>query len=306
MPVAGTDPWPPWRALAASGELARRASRAIAGLAACRLCARACGVDRRARPAGFCRTAARAKVASFGPHFGEEACLVGRGGSGTIFFAECNLRCRFCQNDDIALEGRGREVGVVELAAMMGRLQALGCENLNLVTPTHVLAPVLAALDLAAGQGLALPIVWNCGGYESPAALELLDGVVDVYMPDFKFGDATWAAELCGASDYPEVAAAALAEMQRQVGDLALDERGVARRGLLVRHLVLPGGAAGTAAVARRIAATAPRAAVNVMAQYHPAAGGVGHPVIGRRIGALEFETARAAVARAGLRVLER
>jgi len=189
---------------------------------------------------------------------------------------------------------------------MMGRLQALGCENLNLVTPTHVLAPVLAALDLAAGQGLALPIVWNCGGYESPAALELLDGVVDVYMPDFKFGDATWAAELCGASDYPEVAAAALAEMQRQVGDLALDERGVARRGLLVRHLVLPGGAAGTAAVARRIAATAPRAAVNVMAQYHPAAGGVGHPVIGRRIGALEFETARAAVARAGLRVLER
>lgn len=297
--------WPSYRALAESGELGGRAHRAARVLAGCCLCPRACGVDRRAAARGFCRTGARARVASFGPHFGEERCLVGRGGSGAVFFAECNLRCRFCQNDDIALDGRGREVGLEELAGMMLALQARGCENVNLVTPTHVLAPILEALVVAAAGGLSLPLVWNCGGYESATALELLDGVVDIYMPDFKFGDPAWACELCGAPDYPEVAEAALAEMYRQVGPLVVDECGVARRGVLVRHLVLPGDAARTEAVARRIARAAPGAAVNAMAQYHPAAGGVGHPVIGRRIAAGEFAAARDLFSGAGLRLLE-
>jgi len=296
---------PSYGALAARGELEERARRAALALVRCRLCPRSCGADRRAAAAGFCRTGARSRVASFGPHFGEERCLVGHGGSGTIFFAECNLRCRFCQNDDIALEGRGREVGPEELAGMMLSLQSQGCENVNLVTPTHVLAPILEALVLAADQGLQLPLVWNCGGYESETALALLDGVVDIYMPDFKFGDAAGAAEFCGAPDYPEVAEAALAEMYRQVGSLVVDERGVARRGVLIRHLILPGDAARTGAVARCIARVAPRAAVNAMAQYHPVADGVGHPLIGRRIDAREFSSARVSLSRAGLRLLD-
>jgi putative pyruvate formate lyase activating enzyme len=284
------------------GVLRRRAAEAIAHLQACDLCPRGCAVDRTEGPAGTCRTGRRARVGSFGPHFGEEEPLVGRHGSGTVFFAGCNLNCTFCQNCAISQgRGTGREVTAAQLASVFLAVQGDGCHNLNLVTPTHVLAQILDALALACGRGFALPVLWNCGGYESPAALALLDGIVDIYMPDLKFTEAGPAREFCGAPDYPEVARAAVAEMHRQVGDLALDETGLARRGLLVRHLVLPGGLAGTAAAMRFLAGLSPRTYVNVMGQYRPEHRAGGHPVIGRRPTSAEMDDARAAARAAGL-----
>jgi putative pyruvate formate lyase activating enzyme len=220
---------------------------------------------------GFCRTGRAAKVASFTPHFGEESPLVGDCGSGTIFFSRCNLLCLFCQNFEISHEGAGEEVSDEQLAAMMMALQAHGCHNINFVTPSHVVPQILSALEIAVPQGLRIPIVFNSGGYDSPGTLKLLDGVVDIYMPDFKFWDPGVADRTCRAPDYPEVARAALREMHRQVGDLVLDERGLARRGLLVRHLVLPRGMADTRRVMRFIAQEISRDTyVNVMSQYRP------------------------------------
>lgn len=253
------------------GRLARRAAEALERLADCRLCPRRCGVDRRAGERGFCRTGRNARVASAHPHFGEEAPLVGERGSGTVFFSSCNLFCLFCQNFEISHGNEGEEVSDERLAGILLALQAMGCHNINFVTPSHVVPQILAAVALAADRGLEVPLVFNTGGYDLPETLALLEGIVDIYMPDFKFWDPEVARRSCQAPDYPEVARAALKEMHRQVGDLVLDERGIARRGLIVRHLVLPGGLAGTREVMRFIAREiSPRTYVNLMSQYRP------------------------------------
>ena len=216
-----------------------------------------------------------ARVASYGPHFGEEAPLVGRGGSGTIFFAGCNLACVFCQNHDISQPGRDHpewDEGPERIAAMMLSLQSAGCENINLVSPSHVVPQIVEAVALAAAGGLRLPLVYNSGGYDAVHTLRQLEGVVDIYMPDLKYSDDKVGQPLSGVHDYVARSRAAVLEMHRQVGDLDLDDQGVARRGLLVRHLVLPGGLAGTAGVARFLAEeVSPDTYINVMDQYHPA-----------------------------------
>ena len=295
---------PGYRRLLRTGELRRRVDVAWRRLADCDLCPRDCHVDRRRTNRGaVCRTGARAVVASFHPHFGEEACLVGRRGSGTIFFAWCNLRCQYCQNADLAHRGVGRVVEPADLAAMMLHLQDEGCHNINLVTPSHVVPQILAAVAIAAGRGLDRPLVYNTGGYDAVETLRLLDGVVDIYMPDMKYADAAVGREASRVRDYPAVNQAAVLEMYRQVGDLVLDATGVAQRGLLVRHLVLPNGLAGTAAVVRFLAETvSPRTAVNVMDQYHPCFAAWRVPGLDRRPTAMELAAARRLVAAAGLR----
>jgi putative pyruvate formate lyase activating enzyme len=252
------------------GELADRARELGANLEDCDLCPRRCRVDRTSGETGWCGIGRQAAVASLGPHYGEERPLVGSRGSGTVFFSGCNLGCAFCQNDDISQNVRGRRVGPETLAAVFLEVQEMGCHNLNLVTPTHVAPQILEALVVAARLGLGLPIVWNCGGYESMETLAALDGVVDIYMPDFKLWDPEVAERLLSAPDYPEVAREAIAEMHRQVGDLEIDDRGVARRGVLLRHLVLPGGLAGTPDVAAFMASLSPETYFNLMDQYRP------------------------------------
>jgi putative pyruvate formate lyase activating enzyme len=304
-PGAGTEP--AYLALHRSGELASRARLALDRLASCDLCARHCRVDRRAGTRGaVCRTGRRARVASYGPHHGEERPLSGRRGSGTIFFSWCSLRCVFCQNWEISQRGDGVEVGAEELAAMMLELHAMGCHNVNLVTPSHVGAQVLEALAIAAAAGLRLPLVWNSGGYDSLEALALLDGVVDIYMPDMKYGSSEVARRLSHAPDYVEVNRRAVLEMHRQVGDLVLDERGIAVRGLLVRHLVLPGDLAGSEEVLAFIAEEiSPDTYVNLMAQYHPCHEAWGHPPLDRPPTAAELAHAREIAARVGLTRLD-
>jgi putative pyruvate formate lyase activating enzyme len=236
----------------------------------CTLCPRQCHVDRTAGQVGACRIGAKAVVASFGPHFGEEPVLVGQGGSGTIFFAGCNLDCVFCQNADISHSDRGQRVSGEMLARIMLSLQADGCENVNVVTPTHVSHAVAEAVVIARAGELTRPIVYNCGGYESLDTLKLLDGLVDIYMPDFKYANAASGKTYSGVADYPQVARDGLAEMHRQVGPLQTDSCGVATRGVLVRHLVLPGDLADSRRVIDIVAQTAPGCAINVMAQYRP------------------------------------
>jgi putative pyruvate formate lyase activating enzyme len=263
--------WPSYVSLLRSGELTARAERAWERLSRCSLCPRRCRVDRLAGELGACRTGVLARVASAGPHFGEEASVVGRGGSGTIFFAGCNLACAFCQNYEISHLCKGREEKAADVARMMLELQDLGCENINFVSPSHVVPQILAALLLAAENGLRLPLVYNTGGYDALATVRLLDGVVDIYMPDMKYADDRVGERLSGVPDYVGRNRAAVLEMHRQVGDLEVDERGVARRGLLVRHLVLPEGLAGTAAVTRFIATeVSADTYVNIMNQYRP------------------------------------
>lgn len=260
-------------------------------------------MDRLAGAAGYCHGARWAVVSSSGLHFGEEAPLVGRGGSGTIFLAGCNLGCCFCQNSSISTGPHGQTAGPRELAALMLQLQRQGAHNVNLVTPTHYLPQILEALLEAVPRGLRLPLVWNCGGYESLEALRLLDGIVDIYMPDVKFFDAGAAARYMNAPDYPEGVRAALLEMQRQVGDLVLDERGIARRGLLIRHLVMPGYLEDTERILGFLAAEVSRGAyVNVMAQYHPAHRADRFPELMRRPTREEYARACALAWAAGLR----
>jgi putative pyruvate formate lyase activating enzyme len=270
---------PAYLELFSSGELKRRAEAALKLLSPCRVCPRRCGVDRLAKKVsedhlagvGTCRSGRMAKVSSFGPHYGEERPLVGSFGSGTIFFTNCNLRCLFCQNYDISHLGQGEDVSAEQLADIMLNLQRMGCHNINLVSPTHFAPQILEALCIAAGEGLRLPLVYNTGGYDSFAVLALLEGIVDIYMPDAKYWDPEVAGRLSEAADYPEVMRQALKEMHRQVGDLAVDESGVARRGLLVRHLVLPEGLAGTQEVMEFIAKeVSTNTYVNVMAQFRP------------------------------------
>lgn len=252
-------------------EIALRAAEARRLLSPCAVCPRACRVDRLGDERGYCQTGRLAKVASYAPHFGEEPPLSGHAGSGTIFFAGCNLGCIFCQNHDISHGGIGDEVTDEQLARMMLRLQRMGCHNINLVSPTHVVPQILDALAVAVAQGLEIPIVYNTGGYDSMALLRLLDGIVDIYMPDAKYSDEDVARRLSDVDHYVRVNRIVLREMQRQVGDLKMDARGIASRGLLVRHLVLPGGLAGSENVLEFIATALSRNAyVNVMAQYRP------------------------------------
>jgi putative pyruvate formate lyase activating enzyme len=276
-----------------TGLLAERVAEAMARLGKCDLCPRECGVDRLAGERGYCGSGATAEISSAGPHYGEEPPLVGRGGSGTIFLTHCGLRCVFCQNDDISHEGRGREIDAEELAGVMVELQRHCCHNINFVTPSHYLPQILEALDLAVPLGLELPLVWNCGGYEKVDALRLLDGIVDIYMPDVKFSGAGPAGRYCDAPDYWERARSALREMHRQVGDLDVGSGGLARRGLLVRHLVLPGSQAGTEEVAAFLAQEISTGTyVNVMDQYRPCCRAGEFPEIARPVTPAEYETA--------------
>jgi putative pyruvate formate lyase activating enzyme len=273
----------------------------------CRLCPRECRVDRLAGQKGKCQVTREVIVSSYGPHFGEEAPLVGGHGSGTIFFAYCNLKCVFCQNYTISQLGEGTEVTSDELAGMMLSLQTQGCHNINLVSPTHVVPHILAALEIAVRKGLSVPLVYNTGGYDSLETLRLLDGIVDIYMPDMKYSDARIAEQLSGIKDYPRANQAAVKEMHRQVGDLQMDERGVAQRGLLVRHLVLPNRLAGTEEVVRFLSQEVSRDTyLNIMAQYHPCHKAFDLPRLSRRITDKEFNEAIELAHRYGLNRLDR
>ncbi len=265
-------------------RLTDRVRRAWERLRECRLCPRDCGVNRRRGDLGYCRTGYRAPVASYGPHPGEEAPLRGTRGSGTIFFCGCNLRCVYCQNYDTSQYSVGREQSLRDLGKMMLSLQRRGCHNVNLVSPSHVIPQILGAVAWASRRGLDLPLVYNTGGYDSPEALELLDGVVDIYMPDMKYQDPDVAERLSAARDYPEVNRKAVAEMHRQVGDLTCDERGIAVRGLMIRHLILPEGNAGTKEVMEFLAEEiSPDTFVNLMDQYYPAHRAGDHPPLNRQ-----------------------
>jgi len=275
-------------------SLAERAERLNARLSECDICPRRCRVNRKAGERGVCRVGGNAAVASFGPHFGEEAPLVGNNGSGTVFFSGCNLRCVFCQNYEISHMGEGGEVSAERLAGIFLSIQRMGCHNLNLVTPTHVTSQIVEALSLASSGGLSIPVVYNCGGYESVDTLQELEGVVDIYMPDVKFLDAEPAGRYCDAPDYPEVVRAALTEMDRQVGPLSLDLHGIALRGVLVRHLVMPGEASTTRRVIDFLADEIGKDTyLNLMHQYRPCGRALEFPEIGRRTAAGEWREAR-------------
>jgi putative pyruvate formate lyase activating enzyme len=288
-------------------DLRRRAAEAHELLGPrCIVCPRGCRVDRRADEPGLCAVGREAVVASYFPHFGEEDCLRGWKGSGTIFFSGCNLRCVFCQNHDISWRLRGERASPHRLAAMMLELQAIGCHNVNLVTPEHVVPQVLEALPLAVEGGLRLPIVYNTSAYDSPDSLSLMDGVVDVYMPDLKLLSSEHARTYLKRADYAEIAREAVKEMHRQVGELVLDERGLARRGLILRHLVMPGMLDEAEAVLRFVAEElGPGTYVNLMAQYHPS-GRVGRDEfreLDRRVHREEYERALALADVLGLRL---
>jgi putative pyruvate formate lyase activating enzyme len=290
-----------------SGKLAERVEAARALLKNCRLCPRHCGINRLADEMGKCHTGKLAVVSSYGPHFGEEAPLVGKHGSGTIFFTNCNLKCLFCQNYSISQLGDGTEVTDEELAGMMLALQSRGCHNINLVSPTHVVPQILQGLEIAINLGLRLPLVYNSGGYDSVETLEILDGIIDIYMPDTKYSDEKIAEELSGIKNYPAINQAALREMHRQVGDLQIDEDGIAIRGLLIRHLVLPHGLAGTKEIMKFIAEDLSlNSYVNVMAQYHPCHKAFQIPQLARPLSKQEFLEAIELAERAGLNRLDR
>lgn len=295
---------PPYLRLYESGELERRVESALSLLESCIACPRNCRVNRVADKFAVCRTGRYAIVSSYNAHHGEEDCLRGWQGSGTIFFSGCNLRCVFCQNFDISWQLRGTVAPPEKLARMMLDLQADGCHNINFVTPEHVVPQIIEALPLAIEGGLRLPIVYNTGAYDSMESLELMDGIVDIYMPDFKYWDSEMARKYSKAPDYPEVARRTIKEMYRQVGDLITDEHGLAKRGLLIRHLVMPNDIAGTREVTHWIARElSPTTYVNVMAQFYPA-GKVSrseYAEINRRVLPSEFARALDAARRAGL-----
>ncbi|MBC2712781.1 MAG: radical SAM protein [Desulfosarcina sp.] len=291
-----------------TGTLERRANQGLEALAHCTLCPRRCGVDRTAGETGICKTGRRAVVASYSAHFGEEAPLVGNNGSGTIFFTHCNLLCNFCQNYEISHMGEGSPLDDDQLAEIMLALQQTGCHNINFVTPSHVVPQILSAVYLAAQRGLTVPLVYNCGGYDRVETLKLLHGIVDIYMPDFKFWDSKVAQDTCDAPDYPEVAKSALIEMHRQVGDLCIDEAsGLAFKGVLVRHLVLPGGLAGTAKVMAFLAKSLSRNTyVNVMSQYRPCGRARDMKVLAVALSTAEYDQAVKEAKAAGINRLDK
>lgn len=285
-----------------SHDLARRAGRGYAMLKGCRLCPRDCAVNRLKGERGVCRVGKVAGVASANLHFGEEPPISGTRGSGTIFFTGCNLRCHFCQNYPISRMGHGRPAPPSSLAEKMLHLQKRDAHNINLVTPSHVVPQILAGIAIAAGRGLSLPLVYNCSGYDGLDALSLLDGVVDIYMPDIKYATRDAAARCSDAPDYWDRVRPAIREMYRQVGPLVVDEEGIAVHGMLIRHLVLPGGLASSEKVFEFIATElGTDVPVNLMSQYFPADRAVGDPLLGRRITREEFAEAEAALHRFGL-----
>jgi putative pyruvate formate lyase activating enzyme len=252
-----------------SGDLNTKVNQAYEHLSICDVCAWECPVDRRAGQIGVCRTGVLARVSSYGPHMGEEDPLRGWRGSGTIFFTRCNLRCQYCQNHDISQTDRGDEMEPEQVARIMLELQTMGCHNINFVSPSHVVPQILAAVLIATQAGLKIPLVYNTGGYDSMVMLKLLDGVIDIYMPDMKYGDPATARKYSKIRNYPQTNQAAVKEMHRQVGNLVLDDKGVAQRGLLVRHLVLPAGLAGTEEVVRFLAGEiSTETYLNLMDQY--------------------------------------
>jgi putative pyruvate formate lyase activating enzyme len=297
---------PAYLSLLDGGELKRRVQIAYDRLTACDICPRKCGVNRREDELGACRTGELAVVSSAGPHFGEETPLVGRRGSGTIFVSWCNLNCQYCQNYEISQLGQGEPVTPEELAGLMLSLQRRGCHNINLVSPSHVVPQILVAVLIAAHAGLHIPLVYNTGGYDSLETLSLLDGVVDIYMPDMKYADAATAERYSRIKDYPAVNQAAVREMHRQVGDLTMDEHGIALRGLLVRHLVLPEGLAGTAQIVRFLASLSIHTYLNVMDQYRPCYKARMLPPLNRRLTAQEYQQAVDLACQAGLQRLDK
>jgi len=268
----------------------------------CTLCPRHCHVARTAGQVGVCSVGAKAVFASAGPHFGEEPVLVGKGGSGTIFFAGCNLHCVFCQNYDISQLVSGPGMSGQQLASHMLNLQQQGCENINFVSPTHVSHVVARAVSLACAHGLTISTVYNSGGYDSVRTLRLLDGLIDIYMPDVKYFDAETGRKYSGVDDYPRVAQAALAEMYRQVGPLQIGANGVASRGVMVRHLVLPNGVAGSDRVIETVGRIAPGCAINVMGQYRPAYRAAEYPELSATVRRAEIERLRQLAEDVGLR----
>ncbi len=284
---------PAYLKLHRTGELKRRADRLWAVMENCNLCPRRCGVNRLKGASGFCRApGTKLFVSSFHPHFGEERPLVGIGGSGTIFLTHCNLRCIFCQNWEISHLGVGSECSIDDLASMMLKLQEIGCHNINLVTPTHYSAHILKALDIAASKGLRLPIVYNTSGWELLEILKVLDGIVDIYLPDFKYWDSAMSAKYSsGAENYPEMTKIAILEMNRQVGVAKPAKNGIMRRGLMIRHLVMPNNVAGSEKVMEWIAKNLPKDTyVNIMAQYTPLYKAFDYPEISRRITKEEYK----------------
>ncbi len=284
---------PAYLALHRTGELKQRADLLWAIMQECRLCPRECGVNRLAGERGFCRApGAKLVVSSVIPHFGEERPLVGQGGSGTIFLTHCNLRCVFCQNWEISHLGRGSNSSVDNLAKMMLKLQKVGCHNINLVTPTHYSAAIVKALDIAAAKGLRLPVVYNTSGYERLEILKLLDGIVDIYLPDFKYWDKAMAAKYsAGAEHYPKLARIAVSEMHRQVGVAIPAANGIMQRGLMIRHLVMPNDTSGSEKVMAWIAENLTKDTyINIMDQYRPIYKAYEYPEISRRISNEEYD----------------
>jgi putative pyruvate formate lyase activating enzyme len=297
---------PAYTILLQQKKLKERVSLADEMLQYCLCCGWECGVNRSDGEVGVCKTGATARISSYGAHPGEEKPLSGWRGSGTVFFTRCNLRCQFCQNADISQTDSGDDVDPSRLAVVFLQLQQFGCHNINLVSPTHVVPQIIQAVYLAAQGGLTLPIVYNTGGYDSLKALALLEGIVDIYMPDMKYANARTALRYSRVPDYPAINQAAVLEMHRQVGDLVLDEQGIARRGLLVRHLILPNGAAGTEEIVRFLAEKVSRNTyLNVMDQYHPAYRAGQYPKLNRRIRADEYNLAVQAARLAGLTRLD-
>jgi len=298
---------PSYRDAHQTGKLAKNVKKAFKILENCCLCPRECEVNRLEDEKGICRTGRLALVSSFNPHFGEEDPLVGTNGSGTIFMTYCNLLCVFCQNWEISHLGQGSEVSSKDLADMMLSLQRQGCHNINFVTPTHVVPQILDALPYAIEKGLNVPLVYNTGGYDKVESLELLNGIFDIYMPDFKFWDPEMARKYLKAPDYPERARDALKEMHRQVGDLVLDEKGIALRGIILRHLVMPGGVAGTREIMRFIAREiSSNTYVNIMDQYRPCGDSYNYPPLDRRITSDEYEEALKVAREEGITRLDR
>ncbi|WP_028583605.1 radical SAM protein [Desulfogranum mediterraneum] len=289
-----------------SGELQSCAEKARKILRCCTLCPRRCRVDRLQKKLGICRTGALARVYSYSPHFGEESPLVGSNGSGTIFFSSCNLGCVFCQNYEISHLGEGVEAGPGQLAAIMLKLQEQGCHNINFVTPSHVVPQILDALVEAVPLGLNLPLVYNSSGYDSVETLRLLDGIIDIYMPDFKFWKKESARKFTNAADYPEAAQKTVAEMFRQVGDLRIDDQGIATGGLLVRHLVMPDCLDETKAILTFLAKLSKRTYTNIMDQYRPCGKAFEFPQLGRMISKEEHDTALSYARDVGLTRLDR
>ena len=282
---------PAYSKLAKKGKLKNKIQEAYSIFEECHLCPRGCGVNRLKGEIGFCRAPSKPVIFSIHPHFGEEISLVGKNGSGTIFFSNCNLRCVFCQNWPIAHEGQGKQVKDEDLAEMMLRLQGIGCHNINLVTPTHVMPNILHAVQIAHEKGLRIPLVYNTGGYERFEIVKILDGIVDIYLPDMKYMDAHQAAKYSAeASDYPDVAKKSILEMNRQVGKHKVDRQGIAMRGLMIRHLVMPNRVAGTRKFVQWVAeALSKNTYVNIMPQYHVEYKAFDYPEIARGIKTHEF-----------------